>query len=105
MADITIPLQALKAFADQADADLATAKTAEATATTGLANAAAARLKAEAQAALAHGTLDVMNGAQAVANGVTKMETDPDTKWWLLGGLAGLLALAGIGYVIVHVPH
>lgn len=103
MADVSVPLLALKTFASQADADLAAAKTVEATAKTALESAVTSRLECEGHVLLAKGTLDVLNGATAVGTAVETAEKSPNTKWYLLG--AAVIAVVTIGIVVVKALH
>jgi hypothetical protein len=106
MADRVAVQTALTTFSSQASAELEKAKADQAAAAAGLEAATVRVAQAEADLLLGKGVTDVMNGAAAVANAVSKAEAAPAaTKrmWLLIGG--GLIVLAIVVFLIPHLPR
>jgi hypothetical protein len=104
MADRVAVQTALTAFSSQASAELEKAKADQAAAAAGLEAATVRVAQAEADLLLGKGVTDVMNGAAAVANAVSKAEAAPTgtkLKWLAIVG-GGLIVLAIAVFVLTH---
>lgn len=96
-ADINVPLQALTVFSTQTAADLAAAKTATVAAGAALADAVKAEADAVAQNFTARMSLDAMTGVAKVEAEVTKIESDPATKWYAAGAFLAVAVAVAFG--------